>query len=271
MIAASAVNVPPVPNSMSGTNGGLPTCFLSARSTKSRSCATCLSRRAAGHAALLGHADRAELRVVDLVHQAGRGQHDFGAAAADVGHGHFAARDVERPRHAQERQPRFLGRRDDFDRKLQLLAHAVAELGAVLGVAQCAGADRANLARAVAIGDRKKVPQHIDRGVGRFGIEPAGFRQRGGQPRVFALFVEHAVAAGGQHLGHHEPNAVGPDINRGDTCASSICVRRRSIGCQDATYRGLPNRSCPYFRIIARAAGLRATKLRSSAAYHADS
>ena len=35
MIEASAVNVPPVPNSMSGTNGGLPTCFFSARSTYS--------------------------------------------------------------------------------------------------------------------------------------------------------------------------------------------------------------------------------------------
>ena len=43
---------------------------------------------------------------------------------------------------------------------------------------------------------------------------------RAGQARVFALFIQHAVAAGGQHLGHHEPNAVGSNIDRGDTCAS---------------------------------------------------
>ena len=45
MIDASAVNVPPVPNSMSGTNGGLPTSFFSARSTKSRSFADALVAR----------------------------------------------------------------------------------------------------------------------------------------------------------------------------------------------------------------------------------
>ena len=47
---------------------------------------------------------------------------------------------------------------------------------AVLGIAQRAGADRADLAGAVTIGDREEVAQDVDRGVGRFGIEPTGFR-----------------------------------------------------------------------------------------------
>ena len=79
-----------------------------------------------------------------------------------------------------------------------------------------AGADRANLVRAVAGGDREEIAQHVDRRVGRLGIEPAGLRHRRGQPRVLALFIEHAIPARGQHLGHDQPNAVRPDINRRD-------------------------------------------------------
>ena len=56
-----------------------------------------LRGRDAGRVALLGDADRAERRRVDLIDQAARGEDDFRAAAADVGHGHLAARDVERP------------------------------------------------------------------------------------------------------------------------------------------------------------------------------
>ena len=46
------------------------------------------------------------------------------------------------------------------------------------------------------------------------GDEPPGLDERGGQPCVLAFFVQHAIATRRQHLGHHQPNAVGADVDR---------------------------------------------------------
>ena len=89
---------------------------------------------------------RAQLRGVDGLDQVAGGQHDLGAAAADIGHGHVLVRQVERPLHAEEGQLGFLLGADDFDLEAQLVQRPAAELVAVGRFADGAGGDRLELA-----------------------------------------------------------------------------------------------------------------------------
>ncbi len=175
-----------------------------------------IGRRHAGGVALFGDADRTERRGVDLIDQSARGEDDFGAASADVGHRHLATRDVERPLHAQEREPSFFVRRDHFDVEVELAMDTLAKLGAILGISDGAGGNRRDAGDAVADGDRLEAAKRRNRGVDRGVRKFAGGDHRRRQPSVLALFVEHAVAARGQHLGHDQPHAVRADVDRGD-------------------------------------------------------
>ena len=88
----------------------------------------------------------AQLRGVDGLDQVAEGQHDLGAAAADVDHGHVLVRQVEGPLHAGEGQQGLLLGADDFDLDAQLFAGPAAELVAVGRFAHGAGGDRLELA-----------------------------------------------------------------------------------------------------------------------------
>ena len=225
---------------MLGTKGGLPTARLSTRSTYLRSFSSWLGRRDAGGVALLGNADRAERRRVYLIDKSARGENDFGAAAADVGDGDFAARDVERPLHAQERQPGLFVGGNHFDVEVELAADALAKLGAVLGVADGAGGDGRDAADAIAVGDREKAAERGDRGFDGGVAQLAGGHERGGQPSVFAFFVEDAVAARGEHLGHDQPDAIRADVDRGD--AGGRAGVPASAVCSESTMTSAHNR-----------------------------
>ena len=123
-----------------------------------------LGSRNARRVALLGDTNRAELGSVNLIDQPAGSEDDLGAAAADVGDGHFAAGDVERPLHAQEGEPGLFLGRDHVDFQIELVADAAAKLGTVLGVADGAGGDGGNPADAVTGGDRAEAAQGVDGG-----------------------------------------------------------------------------------------------------------
>ena len=240
MIDANAVNVPPVPNSMSGTNGGLPTSFFSARSTYCRSFATCFSVDAPA----TSHCSVTRTAPSFVSYTWSTNPDD--ASTISVLPPPMSATATSRPEISNARATLRNASRASSSAEitsiesLQFLANAIAELAAILGVAKCAGADRANLARAEAGGDRQKVAEHGDRGVRGGRIEPVRLRHRGGQARVFPLFVQHAIAAGREHFRHHQPNAVGADVNGRDSSARLRGISRRVVCIHHDTCRGLP-------------------------------
>ena len=156
-------------------------------------------------------AERERARPLDAAVE--RADGDLGRAAADVDHGHAPGqRAPERPRRAQEGQPRLLLPVEHGDLDAAVLADRRAELGAVGGAPDHGRGDGADGPRANLLGERVLLGDDA-RGLGDPGRRdrPSG-RQPAAQAGEGAALQDLAQAAVAR-LGDQHPGGVRPDID----------------------------------------------------------
>jgi hypothetical protein len=138
---------------------------------------------------------------------------DLRAAAADVGHDHVLAGEVEGVLHAREGIAGLPLPRDHLHLEADLLPHATAEVGAIAGLADGTCRDRPQLRRLEALGDLAEGLEGLDRLLHRLLVErPLGV-DAAAEPRRLPLLVEDPVGAPAEGLGHQEPHAVAADVD----------------------------------------------------------
>ena len=147
----------------------------------------------------------------------------FGRAAADVDQQAVGDLGIEQVLAARQRQPRFLGRRDDLEAEAGALLHRGQEVVPVAGAAAGFGGDVAGAAHLVALDLGRADAQRMQGALDRLAAQRPAQRHSLAQPDRPGIGVDDFVAVD-RRPGHQEPAVVGAEIDGSESVRETTAV-----------------------------------------------